>query len=73
MEYHGNFGHTLGRIQKIALIIRIQICYTYCCLATHNVEPTLPGFQGLKTFIQYLASKYHNPYFILPILMMDQM
>ena len=28
MEYHGNFGHTLGRIQQISLMSIIDICYT---------------------------------------------
>ena len=27
MEYHGKFGHTLGRIQHIALMSKIGICY----------------------------------------------
>ena len=27
MEYHGKFGHTLGSIQHIALMSRIDICY----------------------------------------------
>ena len=43
MEYHGNFGHTLGRIQHIALMSRIDLCYATCRLATQTVAPTLPG------------------------------
>ena len=27
MEYHGKFGHTLGRIQHIDLMSRIDLCY----------------------------------------------
>ena len=27
MEYHGKFGHTIGRIQHIALMSRIDLCY----------------------------------------------
>ena len=34
MEYHGKFGYTLGRIQHIALMSIIDICYATCCLAT---------------------------------------
>ena len=29
-EYHGNFGHTYGRIQHIALMIRVYRCYATC-------------------------------------------
>ena len=63
MEYHGNFGHTLGRIQHIALMSRIDIFYTACLLATQTMAPTLPGFQGIKWCIQYLASNPHKPIF----------
>ena len=28
MEYNGKFGHTIGRIQHISLMIIIDICYT---------------------------------------------
>ena len=44
MEYHGKFGHNIGRIQHIDLMSRIDICYKSCCLATQTVAPTLPGF-----------------------------
>ena len=63
MEYHGNFGHTLGRIQHIALMSRIDSCYVTCCLATQNVAPTLPGFQGIKRCVQYLAIHPYKPIF----------
>ena len=48
MEYYGKFGHTLGSIQHIALMSRIDICYATYRLATQTVAPTLPGFQGIK-------------------------
>ena len=48
VEYHGKFGHTLGRIQYISLMSRIEIFYAACRLATQTVVPTLPGFQGIK-------------------------
>ena len=48
IEYHGKFGHTLGRIQHIALMSRIDLFYATCSLATKNVAPTLPGFKGIK-------------------------
>ena len=32
MEYHGKFGHTLGRIHHIYVMIRIYIFLTACCL-----------------------------------------
>ena len=63
MEYHGKFGHTLGRIQHIDLMIRIDLFYTTYRLATHNVAPTPPGFQGIKRCVQYMASHPHTPIF----------
>ena len=63
MEYHGNFGHKLGRIQHISLISRIDLCYATCCLSTQTVVLTLPGFQGIKRCVQYLASYPHKPIF----------
>ena len=66
MEYHGNFLHTLGRIQHISLMSIIGMCYSTYCLATQTVAPNLPGFQGIKRCVQYLASHPHktifNPY-----------
>ena len=44
MEYNGKFGHTIGRIQHISLMIRTDIFYAICCLETKTVAPTLPGF-----------------------------
>ena len=61
MEYHRKFGHTLERIQHIALMSIIDICYTTCHLATQTVAPTLPGFQGIKRCVKYLASHPHKP------------
>ena len=63
MEYHGNFGPTLGRVQKIALMSRIETYYTSCHLETPTVSPTLPGFQGLKRRIKYLVSNPHKSIF----------
>ena len=63
MEYHGKFGHTLGRIQHISNMIRIEIFYTVCHLGTQTVAPTLTGFQGIKRCIQYTDSHLHKPIF----------
>ena len=63
MEHNGKFRHTIGRIQHIALMIIIGICYTACHLATQIVSPTLPGLQGIKLCIQYLDSHPHKPIF----------
>ena len=63
MEYHGNFGHNLGRIQKIALMSVIVICYEICRLATQTVAPNITGFQGIKRCVKYLASHPHKPIF----------
>ena len=61
MEYHGKFGYTLGKIQHIAPMSRIDLCYATCCLDTQTVAPTLPDFQGIKRCLQYLASTPHKP------------
>ena len=61
MEYHGKFGHTIGRIKHIALMSRIEICYATCRLANQTVAPNLPGFQGIKRCAQYLDSHPHKP------------
>ena len=63
MEYHGKFVHTLGRIQHIALMSRIDLFYATCRLETQTVAPTLSGFQGIKQCVQYLASHPHKPIF----------
>ena len=60
MEYYGKFGHTLGQIQKIALMSIIESCHKACCLETQTVAYTIPGSQGIKNFIQYLASNPHK-------------
>ena len=63
MEYHGKCVHTLGRIQHIGLMSRIDLCYATYRLATQTVAPTLPEFQGIKRCVQYLASHPHKPIF----------
>ena len=63
IEYHGKFGHALGKIQHIALIVRIDLCYATFCLATQTVAPTLSDFQGIKRCVKYLASHPHKPIF----------
>ena len=64
-KYHGKFGHTIGRIQHISLMITIKTFYTACRIATKTVAPTIPGFQYLKCCIKYLASHPHKPIFYL--------
>ena len=63
LEYHGKFGHTIGRIQHIDLMSRIDIYYATCHLATQTVSPTLPGFQGINRCVQYLDIHPHKPIF----------
>ena len=65
MEYHGKFGHTLGRIHRIDIMIRIVICYTACRMVTQTVATIIPCFKGLKICIQYLVSYPHKPIFFL--------
>ena len=40
---------------------RIDLCYATCSQDTQTVAPTLPGFQGIKRCVQYLASHTHKP------------
>ena len=63
MEYHEKNGHTLVRIQHIALMIRMEIFYATYCLGTQNVALNLPDFQGINLCVQYLASHPHKPIF----------
>ena len=63
MEYHGEFRHTLGLLQHIDIMSRIDIYYATCHLETQNVAPTIPGFQGIKKCVKYLASQPHKPIF----------
>ena len=72
MEYHGKFGHTIGLIQHIYIMNRIEICYTALHLGEKIVAPNLTGLQGLKICIQYLASHPHRSIFILLIITTDQ-
>ena len=37
--------------------------YATCRLGTQTVAPTLPGFQGIKRCVQYMASHPHKPIF----------
>ena len=54
------FGYTLGIIQHIAHMSRIDICYATCPLATQTVAPTFTGFQGIKHCVQYLDINPHK-------------
>ena len=63
MEYHGKFEHTIGRIQHIYIMIRIDIFYTVFYLGTQNMAPTLPILQGLKCCIKCLDSHPLKPIF----------
>ena len=63
MEYHGKFGHTLGRIQHIALMSRIEMFYTDFHIEIQTLASTLLGFQGIKRCIKYLSINPHKPIF----------
>ena len=71
MEYHGKFGHTLGRIQQIALMIRIGF-FTQTAICKHKLwhllflVPKVPCAE-FNIWIVTLV----NPSFILLIMMMD--
>ena len=42
---------------------RVDIFYTACRLETQIVSPNIPGFQGIKRCIQYMASHPYKPIF----------
>ena len=42
---------------------RIDLFYATFHLDTQTEAPTLPGFQGIKRCVQYLASQQHKPIF----------
>ena len=42
---------------------RIYLCCATFRISTQNMTPTLPGFQGIKRCVQYLASHPHKPIF----------
>ena len=67
MYYRGKFGHTLVWIQHIYIMRKIDICYTAFHETTQNVSPKLPGFQGIKRCVRYLASHPNKPIFYLSI------
>ena len=60
MEYHGKFGPNIGRIQHIALMSRIDICYATFHIATQTMAPTITSFQGINISVQYLDSHPHK-------------
>ena len=63
MKYYEKFGHTIGMIKHISLMIIINLCYATCRLDTQTMALTLPGFQGIKQCVQYLDSHPHKTIF----------
>ena len=63
MEYNGKFGHTIGRIQHISLMSRLDIFNIACSLSTQTVANTLLDYQGIKPCIKYLVSQPIKPMF----------
>ena len=59
IEYHGKFGHILGKIQYISLKGIIYTFYATCGLATQTVAHTLTGFQGIKRCVKYISRHPH--------------
>ena len=70
VKHHGNFGHTLGRIRHITVMIRIKICFIEYFLGTLIVAPILPVFQGLKSCIHFLIQITIRLYSIYQIIIM---
>ena len=55
MENHRNFWYTIGMIQQIAHMGKIDISQT--------VAPTLPGFEGINRCVKYMTCHPHKPIF----------
>ena len=71
MEYYGKFGHTLGRIQQIALMSRIGIfTQTFVCKPKLSHLLLLVPKVSKAVFNIWLVT-YINPSFILLILIVD--
>ena len=60
MECYVKFGPTLGWIQKIVNMSRIDSFYTAIRLVTRTVSLTLTDLKGLKRCVQYMASHPHK-------------
>ena len=65
MECYVKFGPTLGWIQKIVIMSRIDSFYTASRLVTRTVSLTLTDLKGLKLCVQYMAS-HPNKYVFYP-------
>ena len=63
MEYDGKSGHNIGRDQPIAIMSRMDIYYSTCCLSTQTFSPTLTGLQSIKRCVKYLVSHPRKPIF----------
>ena len=63
MEYHGKFGHNIGRIQNVDIISRIDICYIAYHLATQTMATNLPVLQDINRCFQYMNSHPNKPIF----------
>ena len=72
MEYHGKFGHTLGRIQHIDLMRRIKI-FMQPVICQHKLWHLLFLVSNVSSAVLNIRIVTHiNPYFILLLLMMYQ-
>ena len=50
-------------MQHIALMSRIDICYTSCHLEPQTMATTIPDLQSIKRCIQYMGSNPHKRIF----------
>ena len=60
MGYHGKNSHTLGKVQHISHMSRLDVYYSTYRLATQTMELNCPSLQGVKRRFQYLASHSHK-------------
>ena len=55
-DFHGNFGHTIGLIQHINVMISTDICYMTCRLGTNSVAHILPVCKVEKRCIYFISN-----------------
>ena len=73
MEYHGKFGHTLGRIQHIALMSRLDVfCANYPLFKKKLWHLLLLVFKASISVFNIWLFTLVNPYAIPIITMLDQ-
>ena len=73
LDYNRTFGHNIGQIQNIGIMIRIYICHMVCWLVTNTVDVRSLDFNLSKVVYLFLLTIITNLSSINIIFMMDLM